>query len=549
MVDASPPINRPSILDVAETIARTRGFEPPTPRWRATLAYLYGLPLSDSDVDLLHDATHRSRETIIAHARRTLGRRRFNQFWARVGRRGRKSATAALIVVYEAIWGGHERYLIPGEQGLCAVISRDLAGSTVVTRFVRAFLDALGMRYSTSRIGAVAIIEIEGCSLAIASLAATADAPRGFAIAVLLLDEFAHGPSGEEYVDSDTERLRAAEPAMLQFPDRLLVGISTPLGASGEFHARVERGLGNDAEESMLSVEGPTWLWSPELTFEQCRKLEADDDTFWRELGAQPSDNEGTAFVRSDADACFAPHPGLYHWGQPFMVIDPAETTNTFSWCVANWGDPSREKLPIMLDSGEGPDLIREAFPARDSQGNQLFHRLPERRLLRIFAIGGWTGPELRETTMDKVSAQLATIARENGADTALSDRRGDVYLAALLSQHRIRLRSFTVTNNSKHEAVKLMRTLMRDRQVSIVDHDGMHDDLRTYPRRISGGLFRYGEARSSQKKHWDHASLLVTLAHGMLEESGTAAHDEHFRIEGAPTKKAIGERHQVLGR
>jgi hypothetical protein len=141
---------------------------------------------------------------------------------------------------------------------------------------------------------------------------------------------------------------------------------------------------------------------------------------------------------------------------------------------------------------------------------------------------------------MDKVVAGLAGIAREFGADTALSDRRGDVYLAALLSPYHIKLRSFTLTSDSKHEAVKMLRVLMRDRQLSIVDHDGLRTDLRTYPRRISGGRFKYGEGRGGQKKHWDHAALLVTLAHSLLkvsDEQGTATKDTHVRIEGAPTK------------
>lgn len=159
-----------TILDMAADIARP-GVEPPTPRWAAVLAYLYGLSLTPEQVAEVAAATGRSPESILAHCREVVGRRRFRQLWARIGRRGRKSSTAALIVVFEALYGGHERYVMPGEQAFCAVISKDLAGSNVVARFVKIYLDALGVQYRTSKLGAVSIIEIDGSQVAIALLA------------------------------------------------------------------------------------------------------------------------------------------------------------------------------------------------------------------------------------------------------------------------------------------------------------------------------------------------------------------------------------------
>ena len=60
MVDGNR--NRPTMVEVAALLGRVPGFEGPTPRWGAVLAYLGGSPLTDADVDLLVQSTHRTRE-------------------------------------------------------------------------------------------------------------------------------------------------------------------------------------------------------------------------------------------------------------------------------------------------------------------------------------------------------------------------------------------------------------------------------------------------------------------------------------------------------
>lgn len=527
----------PNILDVAAAVAERTGLTL-TPRWEATVRAFYGLELREQDAECLARSTRRSAASWLAAPR--VARR---ELWARVGRRGRKSYTMAFLALFEAAFGGHERFIVPGERGLIAIISKDTAGSALVANFCELHAKALGIPTRWTSIGAVRVLELEGLSFGIACFPCNARAPRGYAIPVIVADEIAHwATDADEYANSDEAVLGAVKPAMAQFPDAKLVAISSPLGQEGMHYEALEGNLGDAdaAADGVLAVEGPTWEWNPDITEARTHEIERDPETHRREFGAVPSGNEGTAFVPEDVVACFEPHAGLYHWGRPFLVIDPAETTNTFAWCVASWGEPSRVKQPIMVDVGEGPTLIKGAYPLRDAAGEMVHHPIPARPLLRIVEAGGWTGDELRQTTMDKVVADLARMAREFGADTALSDRRGDVYLAALLSPYRIKLRSFTLTSDSKHEAVKMLRVLMRDRQLSIVDHDGMRADLRTYPRRISGGRFKYGEGRSGQKKHWDHASLLVTLAHSLLkvsDEQGTATKDTHVHIDGAPTK------------
>lgn len=539
-------MTRPTILEVAALTAQTRGIEPPTPRWRATLAYLYGLPLSDADVDELVAATKRSRQTIIEHARQTLGRRRFRQLWARIGRRGRKSATAALIAVYEALYGGHGAHLMPGEQGLVAVISKDLAGASVVTRFVKLYLDALGIKHTPTKIGAVSIIEIEGSPLGIATLASTSEAPRGFALPVIILDEFAHVATGDDYADTDHSILAGAEPAQAQFSDPLTVGISTGLGRDGVHYERVERGLGNDSEREILSVTGASWEWSSDITPEKALDIAGgDEDILLREFQGGVSENEGTALVAAHWLRCFEPREEFFEWHRAQMWIDVGERVDSFRWIKGAWGDPSREthykrRIPPP-ETGLLPDTFI-GYELDDIGAPIEIPRAP-RPVLWVFAAGGWTGPEVAELGMEHVVSMLAGIAREHGCDAITGDQRGAPYLQALLSRHRIKFGSITWTLERKHEAVNLLRAWQRDRQLRVCDDPETKKQGLRYKRRIVGGSFRYGVPNQAD----DAIAALVTCAMSHLTD--TSAKDSPAPIDGAPTRRALGGRIVISGR
>jgi hypothetical protein len=119
-----------TILDVALEAERSTGTKVFTPRWEATARAFYGLELREQDAELLAASTRRSKDGWLAEGTAAgPNRRQRRELWARVGRRGRKSFTMAFIAVFEAIYGGHEHYLVPGEQGLIAIISKDVAGS------------------------------------------------------------------------------------------------------------------------------------------------------------------------------------------------------------------------------------------------------------------------------------------------------------------------------------------------------------------------------------------------------------------------------------
>lgn len=540
-------------------VRRRTGLDPLTPRWRATLAAFYGLPLSETDVTELAASTRRTTGGIRALSggpltprdvealaaspscgkeeirqlsiRAGMNRAAFRELWARVGRRGRKSCSAAFLGVYEAAFGGHEAHLIPGERGLIAVISKDIAGSTAVARFAELHAQALGIACRWTSMGNVKILELDGLAFGIACFPCSATAPRGYAIPVVIADEIAHWQTdADEYANADTAVLGAVKPAMAQFPNAKLICISSPLGCAGVFHETVERCLGDDADPGVLAVEGPTWLWNPEISEERTHELERDADTHAREFGAIPSSVEGLAFDQRDVARCYVRRDEIWQFGRPVIALDPASGGgNTFALLVARWCLPSRER---------GCQRDSEGVVVRDEWDRVVPAPLPTSEMLWISSVTGWTAEQFRQLGVDRVVAEIASIAHAHDASMVVSDKHADVWLAAMLEKHQIYLNSFRQTAESKHEAATLLRALMRDGQLHITEHERMRRDLQTYPRRVVGGGFRYGAARAGH--HWDYASALMLLAHSVLA-GRDPARDEHVHIEGNPVGPQLG--------
>ncbi len=348
--------NPPNIVEFAFALAQAPGIEGPTRPWLATLRAFDGLSLSDDDVSILAAVTGRSRKAIRAHEEQP-----YPELWARVGRRGRKSATAAMITDHQALYGGHERYLMPHELGMIVTISKDLSGADLIKRFQHLFLDALGIQYHETKFGAVTVTLIEGCQIALACLTCTAEAPRGPAIPVAILDEPAFWDVSERYADPDVEIIGALRPAMAQFPNRKLIAISSPFGIEGVFHKTIEAALGNDNEQSILAVQGPTWEWSPTITEERTHELERIESVWSREYAAIPSATlSNSYFDPSSIERAFDRKIPPWFIKRPnsaaHVCLDGSaghEGGDGFAWAVFQYYEEDPLEIFVQVGNGE----------------------------------------------------------------------------------------------------------------------------------------------------------------------------------------------------
>jgi hypothetical protein len=197
---------KPTILDLAKLAHKNfpEDIEYLTPNWESTLKAFYGLPLSDADIDRMCKVNQRGRD--YWEARRN-GGTPFRELWARVGRRGRKTASIGLMVAYECLYGGHEDKLMRGENGRMMVMSRDKDGAAILAQFMKNFCDAIGVETKRTTIGgaeARELVELDGSRFFVAITPSNKRATRGPAAPMVVLDEFAFlGTEESESANSD----------------------------------------------------------------------------------------------------------------------------------------------------------------------------------------------------------------------------------------------------------------------------------------------------------------------------------------------------------
>lgn len=449
----------------------------------------------------------------------------------RKGRRvGASTIVAPRLAVAEMLYGEHRH--TPGAPPLAYVflsVRRDEAANRL--RGIRVILDILGERYAVRD----ETIELAEHPAVFSVVTASFRTAVGDTVAFAWADEVARW--NDDGKDPAHAVISSLSPALATLPDARLFLVSTPLGLE-DFHAReFERG-----ETFAQSVAwGATWEINPTLTREACQALAPDPEDFDAEYGSIPRQGETNAFPRDDAARTFEPRVESFLWHRPVLVIDVGEVSDSFAWGLAAWGDPDPRRHYKRLQPPPDSGLCADTFVgyAVDAFGNQIELPRAQRPLLNFFDVGGWRGTEVRELGMDAIVASLCALARRY--DTfILGDQRGAPYLTAMTSKHEVPFRSVTYSQESKHEAVTLLRSLMRDRMLRIVEHEEMRRQVLRYRRRIIGSGFKYGVPSERD----DYACLLVTLAHLLNEEN-----HGHLSAEGSPTVQALGGRFLAPGR
>jgi len=458
-----------TILDTARVVSRQLPEPTLTPRWEATLRALYGLPLRPTDMALLLQATRRSEASL-----RALEGTPARELWVRVGRRGRKSTIAALVAVHEAVFGGHEAHMLPNEQGLIAVVSKDTAGSQVVASFAESHAQALGLRTHWSSIGNIRVLGIDGCSVSIAVLPCNSKAPRGFAVPVVICDEIAHWATDpDDYVNADAIVLTALRAPMAQFSQAKLIAISTPYGVEGEFHETVEASLGDGAEPGMLAVEGPTWEWNPSISEARTHEIERDERRWLQEFKAVPSETLSSAFELVHIEQAFEPYQRAE--GRRFIAIDASSLKkDAFSYMVVS----------------ETP------------QGE-----------LQVLEIGGWESADFAKTDTLGIVGEISRKAKLWQAEQIFGDQRDSAPIGAEFSRHGLAFKEFPWTNKSKDAAANTLGKLLSEKRVSIVPHARLKRELiGLQAKLLPSGIYSYATNGK------DYLAALLTACHAINE-------------------------------
>jgi hypothetical protein len=277
-------LDKPASPVAAMTIC---GIEPPSVAFAAVLERFYGRPGTPEQLE----------------AWRQIGQREWwglrGATWQEdpcsilincSGRRGFKTAIDAEIVGYEVAWGEHERHAPPGTRIYFTTVCPDQRQSREAVRAQRAVLERYARFGLTcelrdpSGITEIVVRDPRSSVEKVVTIMTASDTSlRGFAIAVLVLDEFGFFPTEDRLATTDKAILRAGRAAQAQFPAAKLVISSSPGPAEGTFFDMVTK----PPAEALL-VRAPSWLMNPEISEEHCLKLAGGDQrTFDQEFRAR----------------------------------------------------------------------------------------------------------------------------------------------------------------------------------------------------------------------------------------------------------------------
>lgn len=243
--------------------------------WRAFLAALYGLPMDEQELAIYRRCTGRQEPS----------RRAAKEAWVIVGRRGRKSAIAALIGVYSAAFRDYKQYLAPGERAVVPILAKTKAEAKQIHAYAKAILSTGALSSLLQGVPTAESIELTtGVDLEIR--AATVTAGRSRTVVAALLDELAFWRS-DESATPDREILRGIRPAMTTIPDALLLGLSSPYATRGVLWEAFDTNYGKDGDVLVWKADTLTMHRSPQIESEVARAYSEDPVAAAAEYGAE----------------------------------------------------------------------------------------------------------------------------------------------------------------------------------------------------------------------------------------------------------------------
>jgi hypothetical protein len=311
--------------------------------WRAFLAALFALPLSEEQAAVYRECTGRN----------ALPTQPATEGWLLCGRRAGKSAMMSLVACWLAL-RDYSEYLAPGERASIMLIAVERKQARVLHRYVSAMLHNIPILAGLIErewsdgfdLHNQVTIEIATCSY---------KTVRGYAIAAALLDEVAFFRS-EDAANPDEEVLGALRPGMAGIPGSVLLCASSPYSKRGALWNAYAGHYGQDGDP-VLVWQAATRRMNPTISQAVIdAAYERDPDVAASEWGALFRADVERIFTTEAVDAVVS--PGVLERGrlpgvQYFCATDPSGgSADSFTIAIAH-----KEGNKIVLDA------VRERRP------------------------------------------------------------------------------------------------------------------------------------------------------------------------------------------
>jgi len=322
--------------------------------WRAFLAALFGLGLSDAEAAICRACTGRAEPP----------RGGFNEAWLICGRRAGKSFMLALVAVFLACFHDYRRYLGPGERGTVMVIATDRRQARTIFRYIRGLLRGAEMLWRLVERETADQIDLD-TGVTIEVQTASFRTTRGYTIVACLADELAFWPT-DDASDPDYAVLDAVRPGMGTIPNAMLLCASSPYAQRGALYDAFRRWYGRDDAPALVwkaatREMNPTF---PQATIDAA--YERDPQAAAADYGAEFRSDLESFITREALQACVspgvlerAPVSGVGYFG----FVDPSGgSSDSMTIAVAHRVREGDATVAVL-------DCIREVKPPFSPEG------------------------------------------------------------------------------------------------------------------------------------------------------------------------------------
>lgn len=444
-----------------------------SPTWSVTVRAYYGAALSPAELEQWRALTGRDAPPEGGYA----------ELLVVAGRRAGKSETIARLATYEAIHGGHEAFLAPGQVGLIAVISPLREQSQEILGYVRGLADLPANKPYVERVTKDGVLFKTGIEIRVM----TADAVNvsGPTVVMAILDEAAKLP-GDDAVMPDrviVDSLRPALAPLLGAPRRRFVMITSAYIKEG-IAFETDRDHFGKSDSDVLVVRGTTADFNPNIdtAWLERERRRVGERVFAREYGGEWQD----ASVES--------------W---FGLETVNRSVDKGRGVLAPKGGNS---YIAAIDLGFRQDGTALAIAHREYQNDRV--------LTVIDGVWYWPGGTAEPSVIVHRSAK---IIREYGA-RAFADQFGFDAVKDSYASNRVRLieaRWDAMGSRSKTEIFNRVRREMLDGRVRLPDDPELTKELHKF----GGRLRRNGtEELAARSGHDDRVHACVAAIFQALE-------------------------------
>lgn len=442
-------------MNIIEAIHDNRFFRPvfrdldTWENWFTYLRALFGLPINMVKEGKLFES---------CTGLDSIPKQRFRESFVICGRRSGKSFISSIIAIYLAAFKNWGEILSVGERGYIFIIANDKNQARIIKNYVSGILNSGSSFRSMILKDKTWEVDLNNC-VTIAVKTCSFRTLRGYAVLAAICEELAFWRS-EDSANPDREILTALRPALSQFEDSMLLGISTPYSKRGVLFEAFSK--------HYAKSEGPLIWRSPTATMNPTISKKLIQQAFEEDPQAALSEYDAT--WRTDIEQLIPLEaieavtvPGRFE-------LERIRATEYFAFADPSGGRQDSFTLGISHKDKNGKailDLLREVKPP--FQPEQVVAEFAG--VLRAYKISA--------VEADKYAGEWVTDSfRRNGIKVKNSElTKSEIYLELLpvINSGRCEL----LDNKRLKLQLNSLERRTRSGGKDSIDHlPGLHDDL-----------------------------------------------------------------------